>query len=179
MKWHYKKVRFCVQDNASLWHGSTYLTIRYQRWHLSHDLPNWQVRWWHRTATLIWLICSIVMKNAQLLKLFVSIVRFSKRLTFVLRGKSSCWSTDSKRMHRCCHLPNNCGSCWIGRKMPLHNCLFFCGDLGPQSPPDTWFLRSTRVHTAKAHLDWFSHISTTHGRDQHTHRPRYIWSNAA
>ena len=34
-------------------------------------------------------------------------------------NQTSCCTTDSKRTHRCCHLPNNFDSCWI---LPiLHN----------------------------------------------------------
>ena len=65
---------------------------------------------------------------------------------------TSCCSTDSERpQHRCCHLPNNSGSCQTlpvlhnghgdaPTKLPLH-----LGEFGP--PTNTCFLVPTRVHT--------------------------------
>ena len=68
---------------------------------------------------------------------------------------ASCYSIDSDRLHRCCHLPNNFGSrrvfpspcsfrspCFTtGRKM------FPSQTRGSGSPLKMWFLGLTPVHT--------------------------------
>jgi len=76
--------------------------------------------------------------------------------------QTSCCSTDSERSHRCCHLPNETGSCRI---FPiLHNEPGMPPPLNGLSPGRT----GTQPHTygsfrhpnphCKRHLDWFSRL---------------------
>ena len=79
-------------------------------------------------------------------------------------------STDSKRPHRCCHLSNNFGSCWIFHILyhwwRPQNCHFALGDPSPH-------LIIYDFLGPSPHLQWLN------DRQTHTywHRPYYICDN--
>jgi len=94
--------------------------------------------------------CSVnVYKKISLIKSFFNVIGiFCENITiilvFVIIVTSWC-STDSKRPHCCCHLPNNFRSCHLFSI--LHN---GSGDspqiatfLGSELPPNTWFFGAT------------------------------------
>jgi len=86
----------------------------------------------------------------------------------------SCCSTDNKRPHRCCHLPNSCGA---SRIFPIVH--IGSGDaskiapfLEKSDPPNTRFLGSTRVHTQNCSLIGsavLAQLLVVTNRHTHTH----------
>ena len=89
----------------------------------------------------------------------------------------SCCSTDNKRPHRCCHLPNSCGA---SRIFPIVH--IGSGDaskiapfLEKSDPPNTRFLGSTRVHTQNCSLIGsavLAQLLVVTNRHTHTHTHR-------
>ena len=85
---------------------------------------------------------------------------------------TNCCTTDSKRLHQCCHLLNNLGSHWI---FPILH--YGLGDApkiasspgGSRHPSNTWLHQPY----PKWYIDPFSHFSKAHGcvqqRDRQAH----------
>ena len=102
---------------------------------------------------------------------------------------TSCCNTDSdsRRLHRCCHLANQDEAENIICTPDIPYTLQWPGDVSEKLPlwleepgphlhrPNTWFLGPTRVHTPYGTTIGSSiSVGLTVNCDQQTYRPRYI-----
>ena len=107
-------------------------------------------------------------------------------------NETKCYSTDSERPHRCCHLPIKVGSIDRTPNIPCTLLYSLYSTMGQEMPtklpflrgskpsPNTWFLGPTGVHIPN-NISVGSCVSArlmvaTNGQTDRQHRPRYICS---